>query len=280
MRIRLAGLVLGAFGTLSWACIATPPAYDVLSFCNDKAQAMCQVASMCSIDPGVCQMYQFGLCKSDAVQATSPYRRVYNEDNARFCITAVQAAYHAGATSISSTQLASIHDTCERVYLGTSGVGQFCEMDYDCASGLFCAPKTPGGTPAVCEPATQVNEGQSCGDPGAQCAADTYCAKQTNGTWTCSSCPGAGQQCASGTYCMSTEHCVKGTCEPRGEQGAPCVSNDDCAADSPYCDSYSNMCAPGLAFQRGNVDCQGVSGIGAPPEAADAGGGEDGGSGP
>jgi hypothetical protein len=261
MRIWHAGLALGAFGTLTLACDVAPAPYNVISFCTDASQAMCQVAGMCSIDLSNCQMYQYQQCLTKAVQSTSPERRVYNADNAHFCIGALQSAYRDGAASIASTQLSSIHDLCERVYAGTSTAGQFCEMDYDCAPGLVCAPQTPGGNPTICEPAQPADQGQSCEAPGSQCAADTYCAKQAGG-WTCSPCPGSGQQCAApGSYCLSTEHCVQGTCIARGGNGAPCVTSDDCGKDSPYCDPYSNTCAPGLFFQRGSVDCRGIAGL-------------------
>jgi hypothetical protein len=277
MRIRLAGLVLGAFGTFAGACVETPQTYNAISFCTDKAQAMCQVASTCSFDPNVCQTYQYKQCTTDGVNATHAYRRLYNADNARFCISAVQAAYRNGVTNISAAQLASINDTCERVYQGMGVVGDSCENDYDCGSGLICASKTPDGTPMVCEPAQPVEQGQACDRLGAQCASDTYCAQQSSGTWACSPCPGEGQQCAAGQYCMSTQHCVQGTtCEPRGGQGDPCVNNNDCGSGSPYCDHYSNTCAPGLTFQSGNVDCRGVADIGMPPGPPEAGAGGDG----
>jgi hypothetical protein len=276
MRIALAGLFLGAFGTVTWACEVTPQPYNVISFCTDASQAMCQIANTCSIDLSTCQMYQYQQCLTKAVQSTSPERRIYNEDNAHFCIGALQAAYRDGATSIPSTDLNSIHDTCERVFLGTSSAGQFCEMDYDCGQGLICVPQMPGGNPTICEPAQPATQGQSCEAPGSQCAADTYCAKQNGGSWACSPCPTSGQQCAvPGAYCMSTEHCVQGTCQPRGKSGAPCVTNDDCGTDSPYCDPYTNGCAAGLSFQHGSVDCRGVAGLNPspdpPPDGSDAG---------
>jgi hypothetical protein len=277
MRIWHAGLALGAFGTLTLACDVGPDPYNVISFCIDASQAMCQVASMCSVDPSTCQTYQYKQCLTKAVQSTSPERRIYSSDNAHFCIGALQAAYHDGAPTIASTQLNVIHDVCESVYTGTSGVGQFCLMDYDCSPGLVCAPQMPGLNPVVCEPAQPAAQGQSCEAPGSQCAADTYCAKQTGGGgWTCSPCPGSGQQCgAPGSYCMSNEHCVQGTCQARGGNGAPCVGNDDCGNDSPYCDPYSNTCAPGLSFQRGSIDCRGVAGLNPTPGPPQSEGGAD-----
>jgi hypothetical protein len=272
MRIRLAGLVLGAFGTFVAACVVAPQTYGVDTFCTDKAQAMCQVSGACGFDANVCQLYQYKQCTAEAVQATNPDRRLYNSDNAHFCISAVQAAYGYGATSISSSRLVALHDTCERVYVGLGNAGDSCLLDYDCSAGLFCAPKTPGSNPAICEPVQAVNAGGSCDSPGAQCAADTYCAKQTNGSWACTDCPGAGQSCgAPGAFCMSTEHCVQQVCQPRGKKGDPCVNDNDCAADSPYCDSYSNTCASGLAFQHGNADCLGVAGLMSPPDPPDGG---------
>jgi hypothetical protein len=273
MRIRLAGLALGALGTIAWGCVGTPDPYNVLSFCTDAAQATCQVASVCGIDSAVCQTYQYGQCKTKAVQTTSPERRVYNSDNAHVCVTALQWAYGNGATTVGSSQLASIHDSCERVYVGMSGVGDFCEMDYDCAGGMACVPKTPGTNPTMCEPAQSVVQGESCDNPGALCASGTYCAKQGS-SWSCSPAPAVGQPCAMGEYCANADHCEQNVCVARGGNGAPCVNNGDCAADSPFCDPYSNTCASGLSFQRGNVDCRGLAGLTPPPpDPPDAGGG-------
>jgi hypothetical protein len=252
---------------MTLACAATPPAYNVLDFCTDAAQAMCQITNACSADLGTCQAYQFEQCKTKAIQATSPERRVYNADSAHFCIGALQAAYHDGTTSVAATQLALIKETCERVYVGLSGVGQFCETDYDCSAGLACASQTPGSNPTVCEPAQQVEQGQSCASLGSQCAAGTYCAKGSGGAWTCSSCPATGQPCGAPVgYCMSGDHCDHGTCQPRGGEGAPCVTSADCAADAAYCDPYSSTCATGQSFQRGSADCRGVSGLNPPPD--------------
>jgi hypothetical protein len=280
MRFRLAGLargpgrrlgivgVPGAIGALfalasPSACLDTSsqdPPDNVITFCESVAQARCQLAGACSVDVVTCQQFQNAQCSLQAQIVTHAATRVYDPSAGAACVQALQAAFGAGISHVAFDLLKSMNDTCERVYAGTIQQGGGCGIDYDCAAGLSCTAKTPGGGPAICEPAQVVASGQSCSGLGAQCAAGSYCSGQ-NGQWQCTPGAGVGQLCAAGTYCLNAQHCMANICPMPGNAGASCVSDGDCSADAPFCDPNSSTCSPGLTFQPGSVDCTGLTGV-------------------
>jgi hypothetical protein len=262
------------------SCVAQQPHYDTIGFCNDVAQAKCQIAGTCSVDAYTCQSFQIADCTTKAKDVTAARTRVFNSDNATACVQALQAAFGWATRSIGYNQLQSLNDTCARAYAGTGAAGDYCRLDYDCQDGLICASPTPGSTPSVCAAPHPVQQGQDCMTVGSQCPADTYCAQQ-NGGAQCTQCPGAGAPCADQLYCMSAQRCDRGTCVARVGAGAPCVpGQDDCDVDNPYCDEYSTQCAPGMTFQPGSVDCLGLAGLRAmqPADSGGGGSGDDGGT--
>jgi len=266
-------LLLGAIGILAQDCADPKPYGNALDFCSAKAQAMCQIATECHFDQVGCQMYESQVCVTQAVDATTPGTRQYNSDNARACIDALNGAFGNGASQIDFTHIAAFTDACQRVFLGTGGTNQPCNLPYDCSYGLSCMPKTPGGNSFVCAAPQPVQQGQSCAAIGSQCAAETYCAYQQTGAWICAPANGSGQACTDGDgSCSASLHCVAGFCQPRGSAGAPCVQDTDCAPDAPYCDTYANACSVGLTFAPGGVDCMGVAGLSVPRVTPGGGG--------
>jgi hypothetical protein len=278
MRIRKAGLFLGlggrpdAVGLLfalaaTSACTTQPdPPNDVISFCEAVAQAQCQVASACSVDQVTCQQYQNAQCSQQAQIATHAATRQYDPNAGQACLQELQVAFaYTGGVATTAYlvpfhQLLAMNDTCERAYAGLVPQGYNCSIDYDCAAGLSCTAKSPGGDPAVCEPAQSVMAGGPCDGVGDQCAAGSYCSDQS-GQWQCASGAAVGQPCAAGVYCSGAQHCVNHVCPMPGAAGASCVGNGDCGSDAPYCDPYTSTCAPGLTFQPGSADCMGLTGV-------------------
>jgi hypothetical protein len=287
------GRRLAAFGVLGTAlaylalaapsaCTTQPdPPNDVISFCEAAAQAQCQVASACSVDQVTCQQYQNAQCSLQAQIATHAATRHYDPNAGQACIQELQVAfaYTGGVATVAFTvpfhQLEAMSNICERAYAGLVPQGDSCSIDYDCAAGLSCTAKSPGGDPAVCEAAQSVMAGQSCSGLGAQCAAGSYCSDQS-GQWQCA--PGAdvGQPCAAGVYCLGNQHCVNHICPTPGTAGASCVTDGDCGSNAPYCDPFTNTCAQGLTFQPGSADCMGLTGV-MTTAGPDASAGDDGG---
>jgi hypothetical protein len=303
MRIRqvvTVGAGVGLIAALAAACSSKPaaPFPDVATFCTAKAQAECQIASTCLIDPNDCQAQRASLCNTDAVEAmkSGTGTRQYTQANAQACIDAVNAAYGNNNTKVTYAQLVgpgSITDLCERVFSGNAGMSESCQSDYDCTGGFICAPAVPGAAGLadagvgsyLCEPPVAVAEGQLCSNPGSVCAVDTYCTiPATKLTYDCEPAKADGQPCDVTTEpCVSTERCesnvgVTGnTCMPRVSLGQSCVTSADCDPSAPYCDPYvGNLCTTGLSFASQAADCaafkSGGAGAAEPPDAAASGG--------
>ena len=289
MRIRQVvgvGAGVGVIAALAVGCMAkkSPPYPDVTSFCNAKAQAECQIAMTCLIDPDTCATTRAADCNSDAMTATAngTGSRKYTQANAQACIDALDSAYGSGNTTVSFMQLqgkGSITDVCERVFSGNSSMNQQCESSYDCTGDLICAPVMPGSSSLVCAPSVTVAEGAFCATPGSTCATDSYCALPSAGAaYQCVSAALESQPCDPVTMpCVSSDRCVpEGSgqaCEPRVKLGQACQSDDDCAPEAPYCDPYLGKCTPGQSFAAGAADCDGFQpgGVMVGMSASDAG---------
>ena len=272
----LAGILVAACSAKSSA-----PYPDVIGFCTAKAQAECQVASTCGIDPTACQTQRVSLCNADANTAasTGSHTRKYTQANAPACIDALNAAYANGNAKVLFAHLVgrgSITDVCERVFSGGAGQNDSCQSPYDCTGDNICSPVLPGSTSFVCAAPTQVSAGGFCQNPGSVCAADTYCAMPTaSGGYTCTPAKQEGEPCDAAP-CVSTERCeatgaTGHTCEPRVAADKPCTTSDDCAPAAPYCDPYvGNICTTGLSFATHAPDCKGFE-TGVPVADASAG---------
>lgn len=198
--------------TVTMACGAggcSPPASpypNVTSFCTAKAQAECQVALVCAIDPAACAEYRAGLCEQDAANAIASGVRVYDSANVPACLAVLNAAYGNESSKILFDQLfgsGSITDQCERVFSGGLVKDDSCESDYDCSQGLICSPTSPGSATSICAPATNLTAGAYCQDPGSVCPTDTYCSN-TGAVYECQASAEAGAPCSSAPPCVST----------------------------------------------------------------------------
>jgi hypothetical protein len=271
-----AGLVLGALGLVVGAACSSKtevPYPDEATFCTAKAKAICQVSSLCAIDPTACQATQVHQCNADAMAVGA--NRTYSADNAKTCVDAVNAAYGDAMTrgQVPYATLTDIATKCARVFTGNAAANAPCTSDYDCASGLVCSPAVPGATTMVCAKPLAKALGDFCLDPGSQCAPDSYCAKQTNMTWMCTAAAAQGAPCDDATPCVSTQHCVGSICQPRATAGQSCTADSDCSpTPAPYCDhSAGYICTVGQTFAAGAFDCKGFAGQATPgPEDAGA----------
>jgi hypothetical protein len=274
MRAHLViGLGVAAVGLLAFACTVeknNDPFPDQPAFCAAKAKAECQIANLCAIDGAACQGYRAQLCAQDAAAALASGARAYKSDNAQACIDALNGAYGSGANEIPYSKLVgkdSIQDKCARVFAGSADKNQPCKSDYDCKDNRICSPVTPGAPQSVCADTVSKALNDFCGDPGSQCATDTYCGQQSNGTYQCIAAAPAGAPCDAKTPCVSSQHCAGGSCQARGTGGSPCTTSDDCGGGDPYCDPYAgNICTVGLTFATRAIDCNGYV-----PGTADAG---------
>jgi hypothetical protein len=276
MRMHsFAGLALGAFGTVVFACTnnASPPYPDTTTFCTAKAKAICQVAKLCLIDPSTCETYQDGQCNQSAQLAMKMSARVYDADNAKACLDAVNAAYGNNASSVDFTTLSAIQTTCERVFTGNAPSKSVCTSDYDCANNLLCSPAAPDSATLVCAAPTKVAANDFCLNPGSVCMENTYCAKQpSNGLWLCSPAVEQGGACGDAAPCVDSQRCVGGICQPRARSNERCNGDADCDPSAPYCDpALGFVCTSGMTFAGGAPDCEGLAGLTLPGGPADAG---------
>jgi hypothetical protein len=266
------------------------PYPDVPTFCNAKAQAECQVATTCAIDVDDCQALRSSLCNMEATAALSGTRK-YIQANAPACIAAIDTAYGNGSRDVPYAQLVgpgSISDVCARVFSGNAAINDPCGSPYDCTGGNVCAPALASGiapdggaAPRFCAAPVAKSEGDFCGNPGEQCATDTYCAlPPTGGGYRCALANEQGQPCDPITApCVSTQRCeaetgvTDHTCEPRVEANQPCLTSDDCLPSAPYCDPYvGNICTTGLSFATHAPDCDAFKSAAAAVMSSEAGG--------
>jgi hypothetical protein len=243
------------------------PFPDVTSFCTAKAQAECQIASTCGLTSATdCVTAREALCNedADAAEKTGSGMREYTQANAKACIDKANAVFGNGVTTIPFAQLVghgSETDVCEHVFAGDVPTNKDCTTSYDCSdTGDICTPTLPGSTILICAPPSAVALGAFCQDPGAQCAAGSYCTMPSSGgAYMCVAEQQQGQSCASAP-CADTERCVGGACMPRAQANEQCASDDDCAPTAPYCDPYvGNLCEQGLSLAVQSPDCKGFT---------------------
>jgi len=266
-------LALGALGLVAVGCTgSTGPAFPTVGdFCVAKAQAECQIAPICAIDPAACQTIREQVCNSVATEETAaPSTRAYTPANAQACIDALKTAY--SISEITYQQLVgpgSITDKCERVFVGTADKNQPCQTDYDCISNRVCA-MVPATTTTVCADPVAKNQGDGCANPGEQCQGNAYCAGQ-QGLFMCMPSAQIGQPCSPTVPCSSSLRCQTGTCQARLAAGEACRTGDDCASGAAYCDPYAgDICTVGLTFATKAADCAGYELL---PEASSGDGG-------
>jgi hypothetical protein len=227
------------------ACSSAGPLYpDVASFCSALAAAECQdIAPICGLPQSTCTTNEAQACQSGAQSALAG-QRTYQPNNAPACVNLAKTTY--AVNGVTPAALATFYAACNQVFLGDVGNLQPCTGPYQCQNGDIC-DKGYCGTPVVKQ------QGQPCGDPGETCVVDSYCSSAATPVQCL---PASTTLCSAEIPCTSAYHCVapiagssNGTCEVRSTAGEPCLTNDDCGATAPYCDTFDgHICLAGQEF--------------------------------
>jgi hypothetical protein len=93
-----------------------------------------------------------------------------------------------------------------------------------CVQGATCDNAL---SPPTCVTVTLGAAGAPCDDVAKQCATGLYCAPKTA---TCTALPGQGEPCTSTGLCAATLTCIGTTCQPPSGSGAACSVDRDCAS--------------------------------------------------
>ena len=275
MKARLwIGSAVGALFVVAYGCSSPPPPDGtVVEFCDDWANAYCQLSTYCAFDATTCETYQNGVCMQFAQGALASGTRQYSQPNGATCINKLNSTFANSPTSVSPQALATIQTLCNAAFIGAETLEKPCTNDYDCVAGLTCVPYLLGSG-SVCATLNPVPLNAICADPGDVCEGDSYCAfGQGSKAPTCIPTPTTGNACSAALPCGPEDHCVGGTCMARSGVGGPCESSADCSTLAPYCDTYppAGCTVVGLTFARGSIDCKGISGSDPPTTSEDAG---------
>ncbi|HEY6458705.1 MAG TPA: hypothetical protein VIY73_01100, partial [Polyangiaceae bacterium] len=138
--------------------------------------------------------------------------------NEPFQCTGGQCFQGAAAGPDASTGTGTACGTCGSI----PTLGQPCQGS--CATGSVC--DHTAATP-TCIAVTAGAAGAHCDGLSAVCAAGLYCDAASG---VCATLPTDGQPCTSTGLCTTPAWCYQQTCQPPGTQGAPCGSDDECAA--------------------------------------------------
>ncbi len=251
---RAAALALLMTAGCSGGGSSTP--ITVSNFCEQKAEAECQVVSQCApITMDACTTARKSICMAFATQATSDPKRVFTPANISDCIGKIKAAYGNNAP-ITPTTLATIDRACNYVFQGAGkALTDSCTTRYDCAgstSGSVICDK------GLCATQTTISANQPCGNPGEVCATNNYCAKNSGGVFVCMAAGQAAATCDATTPCAQNLRCGSGTCTTLVAAGGACTADGDCVASEPYCDPFvpgTPACDQGLSFAPGSASC-------------------------
>jgi hypothetical protein len=218
------------------------------AFCEQKADAECQVTDRCGSTKAACTAERMALCTAFASAAKASGKRFFVAANVGTCINKTTAVY-AKTSAITPADTADIDDACNYVFQGTGEVQiAECTVKYDCAGRVICDK-------GFCANATTNAVNAPCAGPGAVCAAGSYCAPNASGNLVCTAKGMSGAACSATAPCLETLRC-NGTCGERLPMNSACTSNDDCAATAPYCDPYAgNVCFSGLFFAPNSSSC-------------------------
>ncbi len=269
------GLAISGAGVAACTTTATEkyPTYDAM--CTDVATQECQVATNCGTDAAKCGLQRKQACLTAAAAAITGGGRSYTAARAEDCVNKTKETY--AKTPIAPTDLATLADTCNRVFVGTKSKGGTCASSYDCSGSLVC-------TQGHCGDKTDKKKGDGCNNPGDTCETGTFCGADSTGLKLCLAKIAVGNACdAVAAPCVETARCQEKVCKPRVGVGQSCDptreadANADCAPEAPYCDAaLGNVCAKGLfSLAGGAADCAAYGGSGAVVPPVDAGSGAD-----
>jgi hypothetical protein len=249
------------------------PAPTVASFCEDLAEAECQVVGRCAtVTMDACVAQRSSVCMTFATQAQAGGIRVFTPGNMGDCINRTRAAY-GSSNPITPSTLAEIERACNYVFQGSKMMlSDACANRYECAG-------TTNGT-VVCDKdlcamaSAPKAAGMPCSDPGATCVMGNYCTQNMAGVFVCTARVNTGGTCNDTTPCLENLRCMAGSCAERASAGGPCSSSGDCGVSAPYCDPFAgNICTSGLLFAPNSPSCQAFGGMQQPTGAGGTGGG-------
>lgn len=241
-------------------------------FCAEKATKECEgVGVACLSDTAKCKMQRIAACEDfAAAQQAAPSSallRPFRPDKAGACISKAAEVYKK--SPITPADRDALDEVCARVFSGTrksSDTDPSCHNDYECDASEICDPGFK-----QCAKKVTVAANAGCNNPGEVCPASQFCAATTPRK--CTAKLTANMACDDESNpCVDTLRCSEGMCLERKGRGEACVSNNDCSADFPYCDSYNgNICTPGFTPATGGKECIGA--FGATDTAASEAGG-------
>ena len=205
-------------------------------FCNQKAEAECQVSDRCVTDKDACKADRMTVCTTFVSDAKASGTRFFTEGNVSNCINKTTSVY-AKTAPITPTDMNDVSDACNYVFQGKAKVTEACTVkSHICDKGL-CAPKVTK------------NSGDLCGNPGEICNTGSFC-MMNGATYMCMARVASGMACNTST--------------------PPCLESLRCAS---YCDPYAgNKCDPGLSFAVGAPVCNDFGGSGSGPGTGGQGG--------
>jgi hypothetical protein len=150
-------------------------------------------------------------------------------------------------------------------FVGTQGVGDFCQSPASCAAGLGCDEATwtckakvavgqsCSGATVGCQDGLYCNASSQCAAKvGADQACDGYDACQygltcAGGTPKCTAPHALTESCSDGAGCVAGAYCNAGTCTAQKDGGESCTSDQECLSDD-----CSTTCTP-ASFCRVSV---------------------------
>ena len=235
-RLVIAGGALAlAGGVLGAGCSADPGIdYTLLStFCQQVAQADCSVAAVQACygasDTALAADTTACIAVRSAPERCNPNNLPYHSDYAQPCVDAHAAVY--AAPQLDPGSLKAMAVACGAVFNKGGKAGAACSADTDCAltgvadgTGLSCVIHQSKGT---CQVPVQVNAGDKCSAPAAQCADGYSCDAGGH----CVADPGVKEACQPGVTCASGLRCDAATssCLPLIADTKPCTTASDCA---------------------------------------------------
>jgi hypothetical protein len=235
-------------------------------FCNQKAEAECQVSDRCVTDKDACKADRMTVCTMFVADAKASGTRFFTEGNVSNCINKTKSVY-AKTAPITPTDMNDVSDACNYVFQGKAKVTEACTLKWDCADKSHICDKM------LCAPKVTKNSGDLCGNPGEICNTGSFC-MMNGATYMCMARVASGMPCnTTMPPCLESLRCAAGTCADRVASAGSCSSNDDCISTAPFCDPYAgNKCDPGLSFAVGAPVCNDFGGSGSGPGTGGQGG--------
>jgi hypothetical protein len=262
---RAAFAVLLAMPALVAACKKDDPTQDdqIRQYCDDlfasPAFACCNGADQAQRAFAARHGYTSSSdCADQLLRAAgqSQGRRVYDAKSAGTCLGYL-AARPCKTLPTSAVRAEEEKQGCNRVVIGTQGLGKPCNTSEECALGLFCPPVKDTGTATCTRPAAAT---ESCfGDQGVTasdhpyCQPGLFCSLVGDNAGGCPTPPCLDFRCVpffeegepcTGLECAAGLGCADGFCRKGAPntQGSPCTVSEFCA-EGLYCDP-NHLCSP------------------------------------